>query len=36
MVEVADSVAGLRPLIAALTVADAGTFTRYDGTPIAW
>jgi NAD(P)-dependent dehydrogenase (short-subunit alcohol dehydrogenase family) len=36
MVEVTDSVAGLRPLIDALTVADAGTFTRYDGTPIAW
>ena len=36
MVEVKDSVTGLRPLIAALTLDDAGTFTRYDGKPIAW
>ena len=36
MVEVADSVSELRPRIAALTLDDAGSFTRYDGKPIAW
>ena len=36
MVEVADSVSALRPRIAALTLEDAGSFTRYDGKPIAW
>lgn len=36
MVEIPDSISGLRPLIAALTLEDAGSFTRYDGTPIAW
>jgi NAD(P)-dependent dehydrogenase (short-subunit alcohol dehydrogenase family) len=36
MVEVKDSVSALRPRIAALTLDDAGTFTRYDGKPIAW
>lgn len=36
LLEITDSVAGLRTLIADLTLEDAGTFTRYDGTPIAW
>jgi hypothetical protein len=36
MVEVADSVSELRPRIAALTIEEAGSFTRYDGKPIAW
>ncbi len=35
-VEIRDSIAGLRPLIAALTLADSGSFRSYDGTPIAW
>jgi len=36
MVEIADSVSSLRPLIAALTLEATGSFTRYDGTPVAW
>lgn len=35
-VEIADSVAGLRRLIAGFTLADSGTFTRYNGERIAW
>jgi NAD(P)-dependent dehydrogenase (short-subunit alcohol dehydrogenase family) len=35
-VEVADSIAGLRRIIAGLTIARTGSFTRYDGTPVAW
>lgn len=35
-VEVADSVSGLRRLIAELNLADSGTFRRYNGEPIAW
>lgn len=36
MVEIVDSVTALRALIGRLTLDDAGSFTRYDGTPIAW
>lgn len=36
MVEITDSVSSLRPLIAALTLDATGSFTRYDGTPVAW
>jgi hypothetical protein len=36
MVEIEQSVSGLRPLIANLTLDDAGSFTRFDGKPIAW
>lgn len=35
-VEIPDSVAGMRRLIDGLTLAETGTFRRYDGTPIAW
>jgi len=35
-VEITESVSALRPLIAALTIEDTGSFARYDGTPIAW
>lgn len=35
-VEIPDSIAGLRPQIAALTIEDTGCFRRYDGVPIAW
>lgn len=36
MVEIPESISGLRKLIATLTIEDAGSFTRYDGTPVAW
>jgi len=36
MVEIVDSVSALRPLIASLTLEDSGSFTRFDGKPIAW
>ncbi|MFW2403736.1 MAG: SDR family oxidoreductase [Gammaproteobacteria bacterium] len=36
MVEIEQSVSALRPLIEALTLDDAGSFTRFDGKPIAW
>lgn len=36
MVEIEQSVSGLRPLIANLTLDDAGSLTRFDGKPIAW
>lgn len=36
MVEIEQSVSALRPLIASLTLDDAGSFTRFDGKPIAW
>lgn len=35
-VEVHDSVAGMRRLIADLTPQHSGSFTRYDGQPVAW
>jgi NAD(P)-dependent dehydrogenase (short-subunit alcohol dehydrogenase family) len=35
-VEVRDSISGLRKVIARLTLADSGSFTRYDGTRVAW
>jgi NAD(P)-dependent dehydrogenase (short-subunit alcohol dehydrogenase family) len=35
-VEVPDSIAGLRKVIARLTLADSGSFTRYDGARVAW
>jgi NAD(P)-dependent dehydrogenase (short-subunit alcohol dehydrogenase family) len=35
-VEVSDSISGLRRVIAGLTLERTGSFTRYDGTPIAW
>ena len=35
-VEVVDSVAGMRKLIAQMTLADSGTFARYNGERIAW
>ena len=35
-VEIVDSVTALRELIERLTLDDTGSFTRYDGTPIAW
>jgi NAD(P)-dependent dehydrogenase (short-subunit alcohol dehydrogenase family) len=35
-VEIPDSVAGMRKLIAALTLADSGMFRRYDGQTIGW
>lgn len=35
-VEPEDSVAGIRKLIAAYTLADSGTFRRYNGDTIAW
>ncbi|MDJ0926398.1 MAG: SDR family oxidoreductase [Gammaproteobacteria bacterium] len=35
-VEIPDSVAGLRRLIAGFTLADSGTFTRYNGERIPW
>jgi NAD(P)-dependent dehydrogenase (short-subunit alcohol dehydrogenase family) len=34
--EIPESVAGLRTLIAGLTLADSGTFRRYNGESIAW
>lgn len=34
--EVGDSIGGLRRVIAGLTLARSGSFTRYDGTPVAW
>jgi len=36
MVEIVDSVNGLRGLIDGLTLEDTGSFTRYDDVPIAW
>ncbi|MFQ5634304.1 MAG: SDR family oxidoreductase [Gammaproteobacteria bacterium] len=36
MVEISESVSALRPLIAALSIDDSGSFTRYDGKPIGW
>ncbi len=35
-VEVADSIAGLRKVIAKLTLAESGSFTRYNGENIPW
>lgn len=35
-VEIPESVSGLRRLIAGLTLADSGTFRRYNGETIAW
>lgn len=35
-VEISDSVAGMRRLISGLTLADSGTFRRYNGDSIAW
>jgi NAD(P)-dependent dehydrogenase (short-subunit alcohol dehydrogenase family) len=35
-VEIPDSVAGMRALFDSLTLADSGTFRRYDGASIAW
>ena len=35
-VEPADSVSGMRGLIAKMGIADSGTFTRYNGEPIGW
>jgi NAD(P)-dependent dehydrogenase (short-subunit alcohol dehydrogenase family) len=35
-IEVRDSISGLRQVIAGLTLGRSGSFTRYDGTPIAW
>jgi len=35
-VEIADSVAGMRTLFDSLTIADTGTFRRYNGETIAW
>ena len=35
-VEIADSVSGMRRLIAGFTLADSGTFRRYNGDPVAW
>ena len=35
-VEVIDSIAGMRGIIAALTSADAGSFTRYNGDHLSW
>jgi NAD(P)-dependent dehydrogenase (short-subunit alcohol dehydrogenase family) len=35
-VEVKDSVAGLRELFSRLTMADSGTYTRYNGETVAW
>jgi NAD(P)-dependent dehydrogenase (short-subunit alcohol dehydrogenase family) len=34
--EATDSVSGMRRLIAAMTLADSGSFTRYNGERIAW
>lgn len=36
VVEVADSIAGLRKVIARLTLAQTGSFTRYNGENISW
>jgi NAD(P)-dependent dehydrogenase (short-subunit alcohol dehydrogenase family) len=36
MVEIVDSVTGLRGLIDRLTLEDTGSFTRYDDVPIGW
>ena len=35
-IEVADSAAGIRRVLAGLTSADNGGFFNYDGTPLAW
>jgi len=35
-VEIPDSVAGMREQITALTLADSGSFTRYNGEQIRW
>lgn len=35
-IEIPQSISGLRKLIAGLTLDDAGSFTRFDGTPVAW
>jgi hypothetical protein len=35
-VEPQDSIAGLRKVIARLTLADSGSFTRFNGERIAW
>jgi NAD(P)-dependent dehydrogenase (short-subunit alcohol dehydrogenase family) len=35
-VEIPDSVSGMRGLIAGFTLADAGTFRRYNGDTVAW
>ena len=35
-VEIPESIAGLRSLIAQLTIEDTGTFTRYDGKDLPW
>jgi NAD(P)-dependent dehydrogenase (short-subunit alcohol dehydrogenase family) len=35
-IDVADSVAGMRAVLAGLTTADNGGFFNYDGTPLAW
>lgn len=35
-VEISDSVSGMRRLIAGFTLADSGTFRRYNGDSIAW
>jgi NAD(P)-dependent dehydrogenase (short-subunit alcohol dehydrogenase family) len=35
-VEVDDSVAGMRKMIAALTLDDSGSYTRYNGETVAW
>lgn len=35
-VEIPESITAVRALIAAQTLEDTGTFTRYDGSPIAW
>jgi hypothetical protein len=35
-VEIPESVAGMRSIIAGLTLADSGTFRRYNGETIGW
>ena len=35
-VEIPQSITALRAIIAAQTLDDSGSFTRYDGSPIAW
>ena len=36
MVEIEQSISALRPLIAALTIQDTGSFRNYEGRTIAW
>ncbi len=35
-IDAAESIAGMRRTLAALTAADSGSFLNYDGTPLAW